>query len=97
LLDTVPDNSEVQPDIEVMLGGQKDKLNLLLNTLDDREADIIRIYYGFDGEGGTLQSIGKKYSLSRERIRQIKKAAIKKLQLRSRVARLVISDFSLGE
>ena len=60
---------------------QKDVILKLLNNLDDRERDIIESYYGIgDKEELNLSEISKKYKLSIERIRQIKKQGLKKMK-----------------
>jgi len=59
------------------------ELNKILSLLDDREKDIIMFYFGFgtnDNEVMTLETIGQKYDLTKERIRQIKEKAILKLR-----------------
>lgn len=60
----------------------KIKLNETLGTLDERERTIIECYFGIntDCEPMTLEAIGEKYSLTKERIRQIKEKAIRKLR-----------------
>lgn len=60
----------------------KIKLNETLETLDERERVIIECYFGIntDCEPMTLEAIGEKYSLTKERIRQIKEKAIRKLR-----------------
>lgn len=59
------------------------ELNKILSLLDERERDIIMFYFGFttnSNETMTLESIGQKYDLTKERIRQIKEKAILKLR-----------------
>lgn len=59
------------------------ELNKILSLLDDREKDIIKFYFGFttsDNGVMTLETIGQKYDLTKERIRQIKEKAILKLR-----------------
>jgi RNA polymerase primary sigma factor len=59
------------------------ELNKILSLLDDREKDIIMFYFGFttsDNGVMTLETIGQKYDLTKERIRQIKEKAILKLR-----------------
>lgn len=60
----------------------KEELNKALSVLDDRERDIIESYYGINTEhnGMTLNDIGDRYELTKERIRQIKEKAIRKLR-----------------
>lgn len=60
----------------------KEELNETLSVLDDRERDIIESYFGINKEhvGMTLDDIGERYGLTKERIRQIKEKAIRKLR-----------------
>jgi len=60
----------------------KDELNKTLSVLDERERNIIECYFGIntDCEPMTLEAIGEKYDLTKERIRQIKEKAIRKLR-----------------
>jgi len=52
-----------------------------LNTLTQREANIIRLYFGLSCKHAhTLEEIGEKYNLTRERVRQIKEKAIRRLK-----------------
>ena len=57
----------------------------VLAVLPDREAEVIKLYFGLDGEFPmTLEEIGDKFNLTRERVRQIKEKAIRKLRHNSR-------------
>ncbi len=60
----------------------KNEISKTLEVLDDRERNIIECYYGIntDCEPMTLEAIGERYSLTKERIRQIKEKAIRKLR-----------------
>jgi RNA polymerase primary sigma factor len=60
----------------------KNQLNTTLSILDERERDIIQSYYGInrDSEPMTLEAIGEKYDLTKERIRQIKEKSLRKLR-----------------
>jgi RNA polymerase primary sigma factor len=61
----------------------------VLDTLSEREADILRLYFGLeDGEGRTLEQIGEHLGITRERVRQIKETAIQKLRHAARSRRL---------
>ncbi len=71
LIDLMHDEDQVPPDAEMFHNALRDEVNDLLYTLDNREADIIRLYYGLDGPSWTLQAIADKYGLTRERVRQI--------------------------
>ena len=55
-----------------------------LSTLTDREADIIRMFFGIACQEMTLEEIGEKFGLTRERVRQIKEKAIRRLRHNSR-------------
>lgn len=57
-----------------------DDVDILLACLGDREKEILELHYGFKGDSFTLQQIGNKFGLTRERIRQIEKRAINKLR-----------------
>lgn len=62
-----------------------DKIEGLLKAIDDREAEVLRLRYGlYAGEPMTLGLIGKRLKITRERVRQIEKKALKKLQDRLR-------------
>ena len=68
-------------------------LHALLDTLTEREANVLRLRYGlYDGKALTLDEVGKKFGVTRERIRQIENKAIRKLRHPSRAK--YIKDFS---
>jgi RNA polymerase sigma factor (sigma-70 family) len=79
--DTLEDAGAQDPS-ELVLG--EDRFHLLqewLGRLQSREQDVIRLRYGlYDGEPLTLEEIGKRYRVTRERIRQIEMAALRKLR-----------------
>ena len=59
----------------------REEIRRVLKSLSPREAEIVNAYFGLDGESGvTVEQIGMKYDLTKERIRQIKERAIKRLQ-----------------
>ena len=89
LIDMMPDEDQAPPDAEMFHNALRDEVHELLYTLDNREADIIRLYFGLNGPSWTLQAIAKKYSLTRERVRQIKENALRKLRHPSRGRKLV--------
>ena len=71
---------------------QKNIVIKLLNVLDERERDVIESYYGInDKKELTLTDIGKKYNLSSERVRQIKKKGL--MKLRTKMLLLNYSDY----
>ena len=59
------------------------KISELLMNLPEREKEILRMRFGFDGEAKTLEEIGQKIGVSRERVRQIEKRAKEKLKRKS--------------
>jgi len=69
------------PDKELLTDSLKKEIERALNTLTQREANIITLYFGLLGKHAhTLGEIGEKYNLGRERVRQIKKKAIRRLK-----------------
>ncbi len=58
----------------------KDKLLSLLNVLDDREKVIVGDYFGLTGTPRTLEDIGSDFNLTKERVRQIKEKALRRLR-----------------
>ncbi|MDI9337472.1 MAG: RNA polymerase sigma factor RpoD/SigA [Alphaproteobacteria bacterium] len=68
-------------DKSVMYDSLKVEIKRVLKSLSPREAEVIEAYYGLNGEtGDTIEEIGLKYDLTKERIRQIKERAVKRLQ-----------------
>jgi RNA polymerase primary sigma factor len=81
IIDIIGDNVE-ENDSLVINESVKNEINKTLSILDERERNIIECYYGINiqSEPMTLEAIGEKYSLTKERIRQIKEKAIRKLR-----------------
>jgi len=79
--DLVPDDNTLPPD-EIVLGEDNIRqLMDLLGDIDEREATILRLRYGLDGEEPmTLKQIGQRIGLTRERVRQIEHEALGKLR-----------------
>lgn len=68
-------------DDTVMKDSLKAEIQRILKSLSVREAEIISAYFGLEGDSGpSVEEIGQKYDLTKERIRQIKERAIKRLQ-----------------
>ena len=85
LLDVLENNSEVKPDFELMNDSLRREVQRALSTLTQREADVIAFYFGLNGEHSmTLEEIGENFNLTRERVRQIKEKAIRRLRHTSR-------------
>ena len=80
LLDSVPDKEAMIPDSVIAKASLAEKLKEALLLLNEREEEIIRLRFGIDRQSTyTLDEIGKRFNLTRERIRQIEKAALGKL------------------
>tara|TARA_Y100001968_G_C19421654_1_gene752076 strand:- start:347 stop:1339 length:993 start_codon:yes stop_codon:yes gene_type:complete len=89
LLDVIPDNNQIEPDKDLMMESLQQEIKASLNTLKQRERDVIRMYFGIDREYAlTLNEIGEEFDLTRERVRQIKEKAIRRLRHRSRSKKL---------
>jgi RNA polymerase primary sigma factor len=85
LLDVLEDESEVTPDAELMADSLRREVMRALSTLTQREAEVIACYYGLNGTKAlTLEEIGEKFGLTRERVRQIKEKATRRLRHGSR-------------
>lgn len=85
LLDVLEDNLEETPDSSLIINSLRQDVQYSLSTLTPRESDIISLYYGLnDIPAMTLEEIGEKFSLTRERVRQIKEKGIKRLRQASR-------------
>lgn len=86
LIDLIENQNAVMPDESFATDGiLKDKLFEIMNILDERERLIIEDYYGMTGTPRTLEEIGKDFSLTKERVRQIKEKALRKLRNESSV------------
>ena len=88
LIDLMPDEAQPQPDAEVFHNALKAEIGDLLCSLNDREADVIRLYFGLESGDWTLEAIARKYNITRERVRQIKEKALRKLRHPTRGRRL---------
>jgi RNA polymerase primary sigma factor len=81
LLDVLQDNGEQTPDQGLMEGSLRKEVQRALSTLSERESLVISSYFGLDGsQAMTLEEIGEKFDLTRERVRQIKEKATRKLK-----------------
>jgi RNA polymerase primary sigma factor len=85
LLDVLENDSEETPDQGLITDSLRKEVQRALSTLTQREADVITLYFGLNGEHAmTLEEIGEKFNLTRERVRQIKEKAIRRLRHTSR-------------
>ncbi len=85
LLDFIEDDQLPSPDLDLMAESLKAEVSYVLAALPEREAEIIKLYFGVDVDHAyTLEEIGEKFNLTRERVRQIKEKAIRRLRQASR-------------
>jgi len=85
LLDVIHNDKQPPPDSSLMDESLKKDIDRSLATLSPREAQVIRLYFGIGiGNALTLEEIGEKFRLTRERVRQIKEKAIRRLRHASR-------------
>lgn len=85
LLDVLANDGEDTPDAELINASLRKEVQRTLSTLTQREADVITFYFGLNGEHAlALEEIGEKFTLTRERVRQIKEKAIRRLRHTSR-------------
>jgi RNA polymerase primary sigma factor len=85
LLDVLENDGEESPDTGLISDSLRKEIQRALSTLTPREADVVTLYFGLNGESAlTLEEIGEKFNLTRERVRQIKEKAIRRLRHTSR-------------
>ena len=85
LLNSIPDDKTPGPMDGIFKKDLGDAIEEMLSTIKEREAKILRFYYGLDNtEPMTLEEIGKEFGVTRERVRQIKEKAIKQLRQSNR-------------
>jgi RNA polymerase primary sigma factor len=85
LLDILENEDQPSPDHSLMSESLKSEIERALSTLSEREAEVIKLYFGLNKEHSlTLEEIGEKFNLTRERVRQIKEKAIRRLRHASR-------------
>ena len=85
LLDVMVNNDSPKADIELMKESLQREIERSLSTLSDREKDVVMLFFGIGMQHGlTLEEIGAKFDLTRERVRQIKEKAIRRLRHNSR-------------
>ncbi len=89
LMDVLPNDNQPLPDNSLMKESLKNEVTNILSTLDAREAEVIRLSFGIGrNEKATLEEIGERFNLTKERIRQIKEKALRKLRGSKRGDRL---------
>ncbi len=85
MYDFMKSDDGTTPESELMYESLKTEINRAISTLTQKEQDILKMFFGLDGYTPmTLDEIGEKFDLTRERVRQIKEKAIKRLKHTSR-------------
>lgn len=85
----IQDTLYADPEAEAIDGSMKEDIDDVLETLTPKEAEVIRFRFGLDGrEALSLKEVGDRFDLTKERIRQIEKKAIRRLQHPTRSSRL---------
>jgi RNA polymerase primary sigma factor len=96
LRETLADDSQHAPDYEVLARGLREDVRKALAVLSQREAEVVIMYFGLSyEEAQTLQTIGERMGLTRERIRQIKERALAKM--RGSVGHELLFDYYRSE
>ena len=80
LLDVLPNNDAAMADNQLVQESLRDEISRALKTLNERERNIVEAFFGINQSEMTLEEIGDKYGLTRERVRQIKEKAIRRLR-----------------
>ena len=87
LYDVLGSKDSKRPDSDLMNQSLKDEISRALQTLTTRESDVLKLYFGIEATAKanlTLEEIGAIFDLTRERVRQIKEKAIRRLKQSSR-------------
>ena len=84
LLDVLPNNDSPKADKTLLCESLIKEIERSLSTLTERERDIIKLFFGIGIQEMTLEEIGERFGLTRERVRQIKEKAIRRLRHTSR-------------
>ena len=85
MYDVLQSEDSPSPEFGLLHESLRREIERALHTLTSREADVVRFYFGLNGEAAmTLEEIGEKIALTRERVRQIKEKAIRRLKQTSR-------------
>ncbi|MCG8484862.1 MAG: sigma-70 family RNA polymerase sigma factor [Clostridia bacterium] len=85
MYDVLRNDEGITPETELLYDSLRKEIDRAVSTLTPREADVVRLYFGLNGgHPMTLEEIGEKFDLTRERVRQIKEKAIRRLKHTSR-------------
>ena len=80
LIDILPNSDAPMADKALVMESLREEINRALRTLNERERNIIECFFGINNPEMTLEEIGDKFGLTRERVRQIKEKAIRRLR-----------------
>jgi RNA polymerase primary sigma factor len=81
MYDVLKSDEVITPETELLYESLRKEIDRAITTLSPREADVVRLYFGLNGSHPmTLEEIGEKFDLTRERVRQIKEKAIRRLK-----------------
>ena len=85
MYDVLKSEESITPETGLLYESLRKEIDRAISTLTQREADVVRLYFGLNGgHPMTLEEIGEKFDLTRERVRQIKEKAIRRLKQTSR-------------
>ncbi len=85
MYDVLRSDDSSTPESQLLYESLKKEIDRAISTLTPREADVVRLYFGLNSKHPmTLEEIGEKFDLTRERVRQIKEKAIRRLKHTSR-------------
>ncbi len=80
LIDVMPNGDSPEPDNSLVIESLREEIKRALQVLNERERKVIEAFFGIDQPEKTLEEIGAEYGLTRERVRQIKEKAIRRLR-----------------
>ena len=80
LIDVLSSDETPSTDAELLKQSLREEMSMALNVLNERERNVIEAFYGINQPECTMEEIGNKYGLTRERVRQIREKAIRKLK-----------------
>jgi RNA polymerase primary sigma factor len=85
MYDVLRSEEAITPETELLYESLRKEIDRAISTLTQRECDVVKLYFGLNGSHPmTLEEIGEKFDLTRERVRQIKEKAIRRLKHNSR-------------
>ncbi|MBK7682870.1 MAG: RNA polymerase sigma factor RpoD/SigA [Bacteroidetes bacterium] len=85
LLDVIENNESPRADVQLINDSLRKEIERSLSVLSDRECEVVKLFFGIGiGHGLTLEEIGDKYGITRERVRQIKEKALRRLRHKSK-------------